>query len=140
MDEKNALIQKVNWFMVDIIGPAQPYLERKCILQEIHSSFSPIVITITSSLSQKTENTKSHMQVSFLCFHPKTGGRRIVSLDGMFGLKRWKKSGESYSPPRYNETFFINQSEVDTFLKGYKQAKNTEQVSQFTITVFHHEQ
>ncbi|PIK42692.1 hypothetical protein BSL78_20461 [Apostichopus japonicus] len=67
------------------------------------------------------------MQVSFLCFHPKTGGRRIVSLDGMFGLKRWKKSGESYSPPRYNETFFINQSEVDTFLKGYKQAKNTEQ-------------
>ncbi|XP_071854915.1 uncharacterized protein [Apostichopus japonicus] len=61
------------------------------------------------------------------CLPSLTGGRRIVSLDGMFGLKRWKKSGESYSPPRYNETFFINQSEVDTFLKGYKQAKTTEQ-------------
>ncbi|XP_071853693.1 uncharacterized protein [Apostichopus japonicus] len=50
---------------------------------------------------------------------PKNEGKQFVSLDAIFGLKRWQKSGRSDNPPRHRDTFFISQSQVDEFLASY---------------------
>lgn len=50
---------------------------------------------------------------------PEFHGKKIVSLDGVFGLKRWKKSGTSVFPPRHKELFFVEQKKVDDFVANY---------------------
>ncbi|XP_071855398.1 uncharacterized protein [Apostichopus japonicus] len=58
---------------------------------------------------------------------PKTGGKRILSLDAMFGLKRWKKSGSSELPPKYVDSFFLEQNVVDGFVQSYHHQATSKQ-------------
>ncbi|PIK44841.1 hypothetical protein BSL78_18289 [Apostichopus japonicus] len=56
-----------------------------------------------------------------------TGGKRILSLDAMFGLKRWKKSGSSELPPKYVDSFFLEQNVVDDFVQSYHHQATSKQ-------------
>lgn len=40
-------------------------------------------------------------------------------MDGCFGLVRKKCAGANLLPPRHKETFFAEQSSVDTFVEDY---------------------
>ncbi|XP_071832068.1 uncharacterized protein [Apostichopus japonicus] len=64
---------------------------------------------------------------------PMVKGKLIFSLDGIFGLKRWKKSGTSANPPRHGTEFFLNQVDVDNFVEnhGVKTGNKSHECSSF---------
>ncbi|PIK47177.1 hypothetical protein BSL78_15947 [Apostichopus japonicus] len=45
----------------------------------------------------------------------------------MFGLKRWKKSGSSELPPKYVDSFFLEQNVVDDFVQSYHHQATSKQ-------------
>ncbi|PIK58286.1 hypothetical protein BSL78_04792 [Apostichopus japonicus] len=74
------------------------------------------------------ENSLFHKPLKPSCLAcPRTGDKRILSLDAMFGLKRWKKSGSSELPPKYVDSFFLEQNIVDDFVQSYHHQATSKQ-------------
>lgn len=79
--------------------------------------FTLAIITLLHSAMKWIMQTLHVSLISF--FFNQNEGKQFVSLDAIFGLKRWQKSGRSDNPPRHRDTFFISQSQVDEFLASY---------------------
>lgn len=47
-------------------------------------------------------------------------GSKVISLDAIFGLKRWKKATGGSEEPRHGERMFVKQDFVDNYMKTYK--------------------
>ncbi len=61
-----------------------------------------------------------------------------MSLDAIFGLKRWKKAKDSTTKPKHGTRVFEDQDVVDEYIKGYKtkgKIRSDLQVSKFVYIV-----
>lgn len=56
------------------------------------------------------------------------GGVVTVSLDANFGLVRKHNAGSSFVDTKYDDSYFLDGSEVDTFISNYDDGKRTEKV------------
>ena len=58
-----------------------------------------------------------------------TGGKIILSMDGLFGLPRKKSAGVSHREPFLKDVFFYDQLEVDRFVSENECIKPNQTVS-----------
>ena len=56
-------------------------------------------------------------------------GTITVAMDGNFGLVRKVNSGQSYITSLYNDIYFLQQDETDSFIKSYKNDNAGDRVS-----------
>ncbi len=57
----------------------------------------------------------------------------MISLDAIFGLKRWKKAKGIDTTPRHGTRMFMNQESVDDYMKNYNNKANIKSALQVGV-------